>query len=226
MKINLIGLTLLLLCAYPASASAKYQANNNYRVEVIIFSKITKEAIESEQWPIINNVNYLQPNYPGLALTKLNSISYQPIKNTALQLDSIEKSLSNNKYNILYHQAWVQTMSKYKSLSEPISIAGGNLYDENGNIITGNTNLNTTDTRELQGNITISLNKFFNVNINLLLSEPKENINSIANDNNLAIDPNSNFFRFNLLQQSRSRSNEINYIDHPLFGVIYKITKA
>jgi hypothetical protein len=225
-KIHLIILSLIVVFICPEYAIAKYRTSGNYRVEVIVFSKINKQAIDSENWPILKKSNFSKQPSPQLSLTKLNSINYQEIADSDLQLVSIESKLKKNKYKILYHQAWTQNISKYQSLSQPINIQGGDSYDKNGNIINDASNSDSTNLSELTGNMTITLNKFFNVKLDLLLTQPKSTINAIDRNYNPTSLSDSNYYAFQLLQQRKSRSNEINYIDNPLFGVIYKITKT
>jgi hypothetical protein len=213
-------------------ATAKEPPNKKpYRVEVVVFSKITPSAYNSETWPlIIRNSKLLSPDKQLQQLIKLNSINYQVIPPEFNQLNNIEKALRKNNYKILVHQSWQQTMPLNKKKAIPIQITGGQLYSKGGHLVNSTTENSSGGyvENELKGNIIISLNRYFNVDFNLMLNEPKKALPPLNNEDLLTINsanPNDSFQHFRLLQSRRTRSGELNYIDHPLFGVLFKISK-
>ncbi|MCX7121295.1 MAG: CsiV family protein [Gammaproteobacteria bacterium] len=74
----------------------------------------------------------------------------------------------------------------------------------------------------LSGYMTITLSHYFDVHTDLFLTEPTSLLKQIDADGFF-----SRFdqptFGFHLLQNRRMRSNELNYLQHPVIGVLIKI---
>lgn len=85
--------------------------------------------------------------------------------------------------------------------------------------------ISTMQQSELSGVMQITLNHYFNVHTNLILSEPTSTLAKIAN-NAYFSQWTQPTFRFQLMQDRRMRSDELNYLEHPLIGVLIKITRV
>jgi len=112
----------------------------------------------------------------------------------------------NDKYHTLLHLAWEQPVSPGQVYDIPLS---NEAIDE------------TADLYPLHGRMRIRLDHYFDISFHLTLSIPVEHIEKI-----LAVRfPNhtSAWAYFPLSQVRRMRSNELNYIDSPLYGVLIKI---
>ena len=131
----------------------------------------------------------------------------------------------HSRYKTILHLAWRESLIKMATKTT-IHFYGGELYDDQGNAISLVTNESTSyypdQNWQLNGTFTISLQRYFDVNLNLVLAIPKQKIADLTNQK-LAKSPQV-FKYFKLLQSRRTRSKEINYIDHPLYGVLFKIT--
>ena len=66
--------------------------------------------------------------------------------------------------------------------------------------------------------IKLSRDDFINLKTNLILSESNNNLPSdLINDSNATVQ------MYELKELRRLKPNELNYLDHPLFGVLIKI---
>ena len=115
------------------------QNNTPYQIEVIVFSKITPDAYNSETWPQINPYTFNETTQNNLQrLEELNSINYQRTPPAFNQLQQIEKKLRKNHYTILYHRSWWQTAPLTQKQAIPITIQGGRTFSQDGKPINKN----------------------------------------------------------------------------------------
>lgn len=169
--------------------------NKQYQIELLIFSHITPTALSSEQWPIIKNLP---------VATNDNTALFQPVSPTKFTLQWEAKKLANQKnYAVLYHAAWLASSD---DLATPKT-----LYLQTDG-----------DEPEVNGTMRISLHRYFNVHFQLSLNETTSDLEAISDNPVFAQAP--DMFHFLLNQTRRMRSRELNYISHPLFGVLMKIT--
>jgi hypothetical protein len=122
---------------------------------------------------------------------------------TQLQLENqrfSRKIAQQEHYKVLADIAWQQKISVTK-YSEPIRITGDKIY----------------------GTITIHRDRYFNIAANLILTESAAYLDNIG-PGNYADNITHNYYKsFQMKQTRRMRSKELNYLDHPLFGMLIKI---
>jgi len=184
------------------------------QVEIIIFSKIQPTALLSEQWEMptkVPNVNDVTELVPFDDASELDS-SPQVLPSTYWKINKISNRLSRSGYTIILHTAWVQNFSQ--PLKYPI-----HLFSPQQPSLHPTTVMN--------GTIDITLNRYFNIAIDLLFGEPIDRLTSIISPEELE----KNFHNiangiayFHFTQSRRMKSAELNYIDHPLYGILIKIT--
>lgn len=75
---------------------------------------------------------------------------------------------------------------------------------------------------QLHGSMKITLGHYFDVDTKLLLSEPTPLLQKLT-PNGFFNHWNQSYFNFQLSENRRMRSNELNYLNHPLMGVLIKI---
>lgn len=75
---------------------------------------------------------------------------------------------------------------------------------------------------ELNGAMTITLGHYFDVDTKLILTEPTTLLQKLTS-NGFFAHWNQPSFNFQLSENRRMRSNELNYLNHPLMGVLIKI---
>ncbi|OGT45075.1 MAG: hypothetical protein A3E82_00980 [Gammaproteobacteria bacterium RIFCSPHIGHO2_12_FULL_38_11] len=76
----------------------------------------------------------------------------------------------------------------------------------------------------LRGALTINLTNYFDVHTNLFLSQPTADLQKIATNGYFNEIKQPDFY-FQLSQDRRMRSNELNYISNPIMGMLIKITR-
>lgn len=190
------------------------ETNSLKQVEIIVFSKIQPTGLISEQWEMptkMPDVNHAIELVPFDKTRQVNSLP-QLLPSTYWKLNQISAHLLRSGYAIIFHAAWVQDFSA--KFDYPIHLL--TFEEQSSNPVTA-----------MNGTIDITLNRYFNVAIDLLFSEPVYNLTSIISSQEIE----KNFHNivngvayFQLKQNRRMKSDELNYIDHPLYGILIKIT--
>lgn len=165
----------LVLMSISLAVSATPEA---YQMEVIIFSHITAENLQSETWSET-------PNTPANGETTKSNLV--PSSQWVLQNEGVQ--LSRNHYTILLHSAWKVSTDNARK---------GQLYHLYGGKIDDNT-------WQVSGTLALNLQRYFDAHFNLQFYNPTNNTS----------------YKVNQIQ--RMKSNELNYIDHPLYGILIKI---
>ena len=140
-------------------------------------------------------------------------------------------SLQQANHQILLHTSWISPTNKLVS-GLRIHLLGGNIYPDQQNTTPLPANSTSTNDptnndssqaiHQIEGQIKLNLNRYFNFNINLVMTEPTAKLQRI--DANFNQDnTRGTWSYFQLTQQRRMRSRELNYIDHPLYGMLILI---
>lgn len=198
------------LLAFPAFSVAETQ--KWYQIELIVFSHLTSQNLTLEQWPQV--IPKTSPNVVSLkspASSPQSDDNYQLVARQYLALNE-EANLLNRQsgYKVLLHTAWIQKVNGPKQ-ALPIKIVGGNLY-----------NVGSNSQPQINGTITISLRRYFDVQFSLYFAERAQELNALS-PNGYFSNLDQGLAYFHLLQTRRMRSNELNYISYPLYGVLIKI---
>lgn len=174
--------------------------NQNYQIELIIFSHISESALRSEYWPAYP---------PQIASPRaLEPTDLQQIPESQWVLKNEEQLLRRHDNSILLHYAWQISANDARQgqvvhLQSPETSTDQEIHD-------------------LDGSLGIRLERYFNIHLNLRFNIPLANIAQF-NLINIETADNQPFVSFKLNRNLRMRSNELNYIDHPLYGVLIKI---
>ncbi|HOY23097.1 MAG TPA: CsiV family protein [Cellvibrio sp.] len=210
---------LIMLCSIHSQAQTETAAPQNherlYQVEMIVFAR--NQAVPEEHWPTDIKLTYPE----NLLSLKSEASAYEEFSLLAANkrlLNPHAATVSKGGYSLLYHQAWRQTIYGRKT---NIAISGGKTF--NGH-------------QELEGSIALSVGQYLRIQTNLWLTQfvpAGSNVTETwpklpprPNASNSEDEKNQDYLikRIVKLNQERSmRSNEIHYIDHPLFGIIIKI---
>jgi hypothetical protein len=213
---------LIFVCSIHAQAQTETAAPQNherlYQVELIVFAR--NQAAPEEHWP--TDITLVYPE--NLLSLKNEASAYEEFSLLAANerlLNPHAATVSKGGYSLLYHQAWRQTIYGRKT---HIAISGGKTF--NGH-------------QELEGSIALSVGQYLRVQTNLWLTQFAPAGSNVTetwpklpprpNTLNSEGEKNQDYLikRIVKLNQERSmRSNEINYIDHPLLGIIIKIVPA
>lgn len=192
----------LLLCLLPLHTLAADFSGNWYQIELIIFSHVTKETLTAEQWPNITITplpNNLINLTPSTTQNTTSQTAYSLLPDTDFTLNNeVKKLASLPNTHLITHIAWRMPVYDTKN-TKPIHILVPNA-DNTG--------------WQVNGTFTLSVRRFFNAQFTLLFTPSKLMQHAGV--------PLPNVFR--LMQTRRMRSNELNLINHPLYGVLIKIT--
>ncbi|KPJ67639.1 MAG: hypothetical protein AMJ43_03050 [Coxiella sp. DG_40] len=189
-----ILITICFTISIPVSAETDTTDADLYQVNIIVFEHITPQALNSEIWSAITDLPDLE-----------NSIEPQLLSSEDSQLQTENGYLSDetaqkDNYKVLLNIAWQQEIPVTQQAEQPIHILGD----------------------KIDGTITINKDRYFDIKTNLILTEPISYLNSIGPGNYINI-ANNEFTSFQMKQTRRLKSNELNYIDHPLFGMLIEI---
>jgi len=202
--------SLVVFADTPASASGNIR---QYQIEMIIYSQLNKQSLSEEQWPLIN---------PARASDVPAPANFVPISQYFLQ--NLASSVNgNSNYKLLLHTAWIQPLKQFgKKIT--VRIVGGQAYDNSGNPITidpADVNALNPDVHwQVDGIITIRLTRFIDTTFNIIFAEPQGEISSLAPFGMQFYNIQNGFAYFQLYQNRRMKSRELNYIDYPLYGII------
>lgn len=196
-KILLSAFICNLLTTGAVHADTTQPTSDWYQINIIVFEHITPDALTSELWLPITN----PPNVENLYTPDL-------LPQDDGQLKAEKHRLERSRYyKILYDGSWKQQIP-ITNKAEPLRITDW---------------VNINGVNQLDGTITISRQKYFSLTANLILTEPIAYLNQFAIGN---YDPgiaNNNLISFEMQQTRRMKSKELNYFDHPLFGMLIKI---
>tara|TARA_A100001015_G_C14853706_1_gene657538 strand:- start:146 stop:868 length:723 start_codon:yes stop_codon:yes gene_type:complete len=220
----LIGLSSILM-------SYAVLADNNqpqYQIEMIIFSRLNSNTLAAEQWPTVNLKSFNLSLYQNQTYQDyLKLVNFNPLPAKNYFLDNMTNILQKSHYPILMHLAWTQVIGNARS-AKPIHLYGGNAYTGNGvePSFSNNENLQYDQYPQWQvnGGVKISVSRYFNLHFHLLFSEQRSTIAAIDNKNYFS-EAHSPYIYFKLDQTRRTKSNELNYIDYPLYGILFEIKK-
>ena len=190
-------------------------------------------------------LNY-QAGKPLPAGNEVAPVPFQLLPRDQLQLSAASKKILHSPdFRLLFHEAWRQPLSD-RANSEQIIILGGELFDQHHELegtinisveryLHINTNLwYSTFTSNAGGvdnpwpqlpTVPVSLATAQDTNLEPLDGSPSGKTYSF--DNQFQAD-NGNLYSVErtvtLRQHRRMRSNELHYIDHPLLGMLVKVT--
>lgn len=191
----------LLLCLFTQASVAL----TGYHVELIVYSHLNQSGFNNETWSTADNS--AAANY-GLSLSSLKTnLNLHSVTANQFTLSDFAKKLSNSpNYKILLHTAWYESLAQLDK-STTIQLNGGDRY--------------TNGLSEMNGHVTVRMNHYFDVNFNLTFAIPNAVLEKLTQDKKYLNQP---FVFIPLKESRRTKSKELNYVDHPLYGVLFKIT--
>src|SRR3990167_1744091 len=202
------------------------------KVNLIVFSHITKQTLKSETWPsqlilpaITHSIRLLPANsvLPQNIDTETFFNQYQLLDPNQVGLTTTIERLTSHGNQIILNIAWKQPASDKPD--QWIHVFGGQAYDASGQHIA----MKQLDTNslsplsnavfwEINGLIKIDYSKVFNVatDLYLTLPQPLDNLNV----QQYGLIP---LITYTLKGQENLALNQFGYFDHPLFGALIYI---
>lgn len=208
MPIHSLLLLLITLFIYVYPTISLSDNDSAYQVEMIVFSHITPSNLSEEnlneqnQYPNYFNQQPFQDKRASITAT-----DQKAVRETQLLLRQEAMKLQKHaKYKILLHKGWKMT---FLNGTQQLRLFGGKAYEENDLIL-----------HTFEGFVNIQKKRYFTVSLNSLFSMPRpESFEGSLMTNEL----DSHLVHFHWTQKRRMRSNELNYLDFPLYGILIKI---
>lgn len=204
-KMNLhtmIKRNLILFCLTISAFLCQYSHAKEYAVELLIFSYDNPSSAWAESWPDDIALGFPQSlltiggNLPELSNLRLNSAA--------------QKLNAQNDISVLFHKAWKQDLTNRNS-SVAVRIQGGPNYGNN---------------QALEGWVKISVERYLHIRTDLWLSRGNTNIpqpfnaSLVSGSDSYSMDTTTQGRTFVMRQSRKTRSDEVQYLDHPMFGVM------
>jgi Peptidoglycan-binding protein, CsiV len=226
-----ISLILVMALGYQTAAFANERW---YRVELLIIEHKDKSGVMLEEWP-------LDPGYPSVrAANYVQKLTADSTPNNFIQLENDEldlfqarKSLIKRTGNkVLLHTGWRQLVKEDEP--EAVRLSGGNTYQYS----TNDGDVRNFDLQEFDGTFTILLSRYLHVITDLVFHKPMEVVETessyehtmmqrlrpLANENDWEGLSNAGLQRFRINSKRKLRKNDVTYIDHPLYGILIKVS--
>lgn len=195
-----------------------------YQVEVILFAHHSEAFQNSERWSYDQRLPDRSKaiNLRDSGQENNRPIPFSRITHEAMQLrDEAARIQADNQLGLLLHTGWYQP-----------GLAAEEATGVKVHVMAPNTRYDTARPR-LEGVLTLSLSRFLHMQADLLyrddVSIPAgwEGMFSTSGftyrEDEYALLPQGQFYR--LLESRRMRSNELHYLDHPVFGMLVLVTQ-
>ena len=207
-----------------------------YQVNVLIYSHLSAVGLNSEQWPFVkppkldlNNLYQLKPFSNLKANLPDQSLNYSLLSNDDFRMQRALNKLENNPdYQVMLHLAWQQPMDSPHQ-AKWVHIYGGKGYDNAGNVVANNSTgqLAYADAEHWQvdGLVRLDVQRYINSRYRLTFATPLTQIRHLSDNKNFD-QYNQALVYFKLKQSRRMRSGELNYVGHPLYGILIDIERV
>ena len=195
--------------AMPADASDRW-----FTVEIIVFDDLQDEGLHAELWPAdpgepsLQGAIELAPSHEGEPGGTPHA--FRLVNRSELSLIADWNRLKGSaRYRPFLHAGW-RLPGVPRSAARPAHVSA--------HLRNGRADAAEIDSAKLpvvHGTLTVSLGRYLEVAVDLLYHRPSSDEAA-----SLHAAP----ARFRLVSERRMRSGELHYIDHPLFGVLIRIT--
>lgn len=188
---------IILLLGWLLSVSvygAPSSSSTNYEVEVLVFETQLPELEGSEQWTRASRE------------TEPKAITVETAAPSSEFANAMAAMRNDGRYKVLLHKRWAQA-AEAKSSGPPIL-------------------LNTGD-NQLDGTFRFYLSRFLHVEMNLTFQPQTTSTGALGSPTASPTTTNATAEGppvFVINEQRRIKSNELNYFDHPKFGVLVRVT--
>ena len=206
-------------------------ASRQYRYRQLLEGEMIGETLKSEIGGTSEKTgssNVLETSQFDAIINSKRHRAYFTLTGSQLNLGGIAGSLRrSSKYELLMHQAWLQPITTQNA---PILIQTGKCYDER---------------YEIDGTINFKRNRYLHMNVDLWFTEfiPKYNHQEALQVKDVELDAETRkkypilvaranaknthepLQSYRMAQSRRMRSDEIHYIDHPLFGMVLSVQR-
>ena len=245
---------LVTLLSLPALLQAETE-QRWYQVEIIVFSQNSPDYHDSELWPLDYTLPKIEESRELLANKGADNAAMLPepfslVAADKLQLgETAERIKHASDVELVLHLGWLQPgLAEDRAVA--VHIYEGMLEQQQVPVTPVETapleTIETIEPPKLDGTLRVILSRYLHLESDLIWREPLPpslfgfaeelparaseaevgDANGTAAVPDTAVDSGMLNYQVYRLQQSRKmRSNEIHYIDHPLFGIVAQITR-
>lgn len=194
---------LALTATFAATAGAQQQW---YTVEIIVFDTLWNEGLHAEQWPADPG----EPSLEGAVELTFPSgggvRAFRLVDRADLSLNKAWNALRRSeRYRPFLHAGW-RLPGLRRNAARPAHL---------GARLAGASGRNGNDLPVVRGTVKVSVARYLHVELDLLYRRSGDDA---------AAAPQGTPVWFRLESERRIRSRELHYFDHPLFGVLMRIT--
>ncbi len=215
-------LIMILLCFSPCISAASW-----YRVEVIVFDRPYPGA-EGEKWrnePLSLPDNLVELKSAGFSTAEKNLIAYMILGKNHHHLAGIRDKLTfSNGYRLLTHIAWQQPA--FRGSRSPYVRLQVLSNDRESTAVPESTWQYAMSGRVIDGSIRIRSGFYLYADVHLFYSRqlpPEQKI--IRTDRETFAGTETEKTIMKLKETRRIKLNEIHYFDHPMYGVILRVSR-
>lgn len=224
--VPIIALTLL-----GAAATATAEAPPRYRIELVLFEHLDANAVRAEHWP----ETLALPDYEGAVELGRGSrgAGFAASPDSSRELGESARLLeASERYAVVAHLIWEQPGLPDET-AVPLALRAGKDYgpefpelmqprlefDDQGDLI----EIPAPESlRAIEGTIRVVLGRYLHIHTDLIFRKPVSVMDySEAADMYVPVD---RLRAIPVKERRRMRSRELHYVDHPMLGMLVKIT--
>lgn len=197
-----IATSVFLLSFYTQNVQAQ---TPTYKIEVIVFESLALKGWTEEYWP----AEVALPDTSNSSSVFNTNKRPLFINNSSQSMAGKANALNKKGYRVLFHKAWTQLAYPNKNTTKTL-LEASNKYGTN-----------------MLGTVRLYKTRFAHVNFDLHFDRriPSKVRTSFANSQKMSEAELPSHWRFSLSESRKIRPGEFHYLDHPLFGVLVRITK-
>lgn len=209
------------LIVFSISNYATAETPTYYEVELALISYHDQQGFDSEVWPKIieKKPNYDQPNAP-IESKASNSL---PFRSSGIGFrNDIRRFANTPGLKIVWNKKWKQSIPSKKSAQRDRNVIKVHLKTalDSQTLSDRSTPLYEI---EISGNMYLYKSRFLHI-VSDLEVQHWENLEHVQNDGSLSEVQQIPVRASHVNHSRRMRSKELHYVDHPLLGVLIRVT--
>lgn len=238
-RLLLLGIIFAFL---PSSIWADNQSVDKLDVKVVVFTHISKQALNSQQWtPLLQKPNHLDhaiqiqkqlskedskfsnqanPSQLNVDLEQSNTNPNYQARSTDLDVfANLKRRIKENGYRVIIMQHWVQPK---RQNGQWVHVFGGHAFDQNGKILwdlQDNPDYQQATYWQIDGILQLNHYQHYQVKADFYLTTHDSHL-GVSGYNQLAIPLKS----YELDQKHATHLGKWLYFDHPLYGILIKVS--
>lgn len=197
--------TWTLACIGLLAVSAPSYAARWYQVEILVFENTDAAHSLTESW--VSEGGYPDLNGTAEVAPGGGANAFPEAPRSSLRMRGLANSLAaSGSRNVILHTAWRQPAAN-KDSAIPVRIHGGRTFT---NSLPDTSIDSPTAVDQIDGTVLLGLSRFVHIYTDFYYRVPQPVTNVLSN--------------FRVRDHRRMRSGEVHYLDHPLFGILIRVS--